>query len=261
MDTSIKISEVIQKLIKEIEKLEKDFSENLLNKKNLENELYLFKLDYDSKIAPFYLEKLKIDAQIGEILKKRWIPLERFQDNIKYQPEVIDQETFEEQKEYFENQSTEREKIEENIRNMSEEDFDDLKKLYKKLAMKFHPDKFASQAEKQQKASELMKKLNQAFQERDLDKLQKIEAEWFDLQDEWDQLDENLLLTKKNNLETNIENIKIEIVQIWESGLYRLYKSYIEQWEKQFYTKIIEETKNDIEEATKLLNVLAEMPI
>ena len=28
MDTSIKISEVIQKLIKEIEKLEKDFSEN-----------------------------------------------------------------------------------------------------------------------------------------------------------------------------------------------------------------------------------------
>jgi curved DNA-binding protein CbpA len=43
--------------------------------------------------------------------------------------------------------------------------------------MKFHPDKFGSNPEKQEKALELMKEINQAFQEKDLDKLQKMEAQ------------------------------------------------------------------------------------
>gem|GEM_PF-6480553 len=56
---------------------------------------------------------------------------------------MVDEEIYDSQKNYFENQGIEREKIEINIKNMSEEDSVDLKKLYKKLAMKFHPDKFA----------------------------------------------------------------------------------------------------------------------
>lgn len=261
MNTWIKKSNVIEKLIKEIEKLEKDFSEILLSKKNTENELYLFKLEYDSRIAPFYLEKLEIDAQINQILKKRGISLERFQKDNKYQPEIIDQKWFEEQKEYFENQNTEKEKIEENIKNMSEIDFVDFKKLYKKLAMKFHPDRFALQPEKQEKALELMKKLNQAFQERDLDKLQKIEAEGFDLQDAENQLDEDKLITKKNKLENNIETTNLDIEQIYKSDLYKLYKSYIEQGKEKFYKNIIDEIKNDILEATQILNILKEMKL
>lgn len=261
MNTSLKKSDIIEKLIKEIEKLEKDFSEILLNKKNTENELHLFKLEYDSKIAPFYLEKLRIDTKINEILKKRWIPLERFNKGNKYQPETINQESFKEQKEYFENQNTEKDKIEKNIIHMSEEDFVDFKKLYKKLAMKFHPDKFALQPEKQEKALELMKKLNQAFQERDLDMLKKLESEGFDLQYTENKLDEDKLITKKNKLESNIEITSLDIGQIYKSDLYKLYKSYIEQGEEKFYTKIIDEIKNDIIEATQLLNILKEMKL
>ncbi len=261
MDTSIKTSDIIQNLIKEIEKLEKEFSEILLNKKNTENELYLFKLDYDSKIAPFYLKKLKIDAQIGEILKTRWISLERFEKDNGYQPEIIDQEWFESQKEYFENQNTEREKIEENIKNMSENDSVEFKKLYKKLAMKFHPDKFVWQQEKQQKALELMKKINNAFQEQDLDQLQRIESEWFDLQDSTSWLDENSLIMKKNDLEYHINNTKLDIEKIQISELYTLYLTYLAHWKDKFYLKIIEDAKNDIQEATKLLQILKEMPL
>ena len=261
MDTTLRENENIAKLIKEIENLEKDFSEILLTKKNIENELYMFKLDYDWRIAPFYLEKLKIDAQINEILKKRWIPLDRFEDDTSYIPEIIDEEEFESQKEYFENQNTQREKIEETTKNITEDDLLELKKLYKKLAMKFHPDKFASQPEKQPRAVELMQKINEAFQEKNLEKLQQIEAEWFDLQDSDNEVDEDVLFNKKYNLERNIESIKIEIEQLQKAGIYTLYATYLREWEESFYKQIIEATKKDIEEASKLLSILAEMPI
>jgi hypothetical protein len=71
MNTYLKKDQTIEKLIKTIKKLEIEFSEKLLNKKNIENELYIFKLDYDSKIVPIYLEKLEIDKQINEILISR----------------------------------------------------------------------------------------------------------------------------------------------------------------------------------------------
>jgi|GEM_PF-4643143 len=79
MGTSIIKSNIIEELLKIIKKLESEFSEILLIKKNIEQELYIFKLEYDEKIAPFYLEKLKIDVKINEILKKRGIPLDRFE--------------------------------------------------------------------------------------------------------------------------------------------------------------------------------------
>lgn len=261
MGTSIIKSNIIEELLKIIKKLESEFSEILLIKKNIEQELYIFKLEYDEKIAPFYLEKLKIDVKINEILKKRGIPLDRFEKDNWYHPEVVDEEIYDSQKNYFENQGIEREKIEINIKNMSEEDSVDLKKLYKKLAMKFHPDKFAWQPEKQEKALELMKKINQAFQEQDLKKLQEIESEWFELQDNTEELDESTLIAKKNNLENNINNLKIEIEKIQMSDLYTLYATCLSNWKDIFYKKIIDDSNHDIKEAKKLLQILEEMPL
>jgi hypothetical protein len=106
-----------------------------------------------------------------------------------------------------------------------------------------------------------MKEINQAFQEKDLDKLQKMEAQWFDLELDESKLDENTLLVKINSLENNIESLKIEIEQIWKSGLYILHQTYVEYWEKEFYIKIIDETKQDIKEASEILKVLQEMKI
>jgi len=261
MGSSIVKSNLIDELLQEVKRLENEFSEMLLTKKNLEQNLYIFKLEYDSKISPFYLQKLKIDLQINEILKKRWIPLDRFKDKDSYNPEIVDEETFDTKKDYFENQEVEKGKIEFNIKSMSEEDLIDMKKLYKKLAMKFHPDKFNGQSEQKDKALELMKKINQAFQEQDFDKLKRIAAEGLEIQEIENQLDENVLITKKNELENNIESLRIEIVQIWKSGLFQLYKSYMELWNDNFYERIIEKTKKDIKEANNLLSILKEMPI
>ncbi|NCC70952.1 hypothetical protein EOM09_05200 [bacterium] len=74
-------------------------------------------------------------------------------------------------------------------------------------------------------------------------------------------LDEDKLINKKNKLENNIETTNLDIEQIYKSDLYKLYKSYIKQGEEKFYTKIIDEIKNDIMEATQLLNILKEMKL
>ncbi len=87
----------------------------------------------------------------------------------------------------------------------------DLKKLWKKLIAKFHPDLTQNMAEKS-KRTNIMKEINKAYEEGDLEQLQKIEKDNSSIKDtSIENLEETLLQLMRDLEEQN--RIKIELNQ------------------------------------------------
>ena len=87
----------------------------------------------------------------------------------------------------------------------------DLKKLWKKLIAKFHPDLTQNLAEKS-KRTNIMKEINKAYEEGDLEQLQKIEKDNSSIKDtSIENLEETLLQLMRDLEEQN--RIKIELNQ------------------------------------------------
>ena len=256
-NTSIKQSTYIDDLKKEVKELEKKYSDVMLKRKELEQKIYVFKLEYDAVISPYYLKKLAIDAEITRILNEKNKKFYDVDENISnwYKPDEVSSDDVKWQEKYYHEQQEEKEKIEKNEETMSLEDKWFLKKLYKKLVMMFHPDRFVWQEEKQVAANEIMKQINAAYTEQDLEKLKEIEKKWFEVDLE-EELDEFKLLAKKEQLLDDINSIISSIDIIKESWLYQLYSKYLKMWYDLFYWEIILEIKEDIKKAEQILKEL-----
>ncbi len=255
MDSAtIKESTYIDDLKKEVKELEKKYSDVMLERKELEQKLHIFKLEYDAVISSYYLKKLAIDAEIMRILNEK---NKKIDDNILkwYEPSEVNEEDVKEQKKYYNEKKNEKEKLEKNEEKLSIEDKWFLKKLYKKLVMMFHPDRFAWQEEKQVVANEIMKQINAAYTEQDLEKLKEIEKKWFEVDLE-EELDESKLLAKKEQLLDDINILKISIDLLKSTWMYKLYERCIEMWYDLFYWDVIMWIKEDIEKAEQILKHL-----
>lgn len=257
VNNSIKQSSYLDGLKKEIKELEKKYSDIMLDKKELEQKLYVFKLEYDAVISPYYLKKLSIDAEITRILNERNKKIDdiRRETWSEYSPDDVTKDDVKKQEKYFDEQGKEKKKLEKNEEKLSIEDKWFLKKLYKKLVMMFHPDRFAWQEEKQQAANEIMKQINAAYTEQDFEKLKEIEKKWFNVDFEND-LDEPMLSAKKEQLLDDINTLNISIDLLKSTWMYKLYEKYIAMWYDLFYWDVIMWIKEDIEKAEQILKYL-----
>jgi len=156
-ELEMKIAESEKVLLHTIEKVEE-----------LKINLSSIKQEYDIKIGKLYLRLDEIEL---EILKYKKIE-DALNNNITFkEAEVIVEEKIKKNRErIFEqyHKLDEDEKIYKDRKNIPEDEKDELKKLWYKLALKHHPDLSHGN-------EEIMKKINKAYEDGDIDTLRMID--------------------------------------------------------------------------------------
>ena len=163
-------------------KKEKKVSDLSIQTQNLKITLNLFLSEYNSRIGVLYVELDKIKLRIKEYQNRIKLAKDK-----KLSPDDLNniekkvKESFFQERSKVENLESETsnsfEKYDKNLekekkRNLDREFLEELKKLYRKLALRFHPDR--AKNEKQRKEFEnIFPEINEAYQNCDLDTLKK----------------------------------------------------------------------------------------
>ena len=221
-----------QELKRAISEKEKILSIVLEKIEKLKIDLSILKQEYDIKIGRLYL---KIDETDLEILKYKRIEdmLDQgfsFSDAQKIVEETL-KEHYEKIKDDF-NKLDEEEKDFKNRKTHSADEQEEMKKLFLKLAHKYHPDKGGN--------DEMMKKINKAYFEGDLETLRAINAE-----------------ESNADIEiTTIELLKIKLLKL-EKAIEKANNNFsiLENSEWSILNKNIERT---LQQKRNLLNELAD---
>lgn len=144
----------------------------------LKQALGRFQVEYNAKVGWLYVELDKLELLIQEyrlriqlIVDERKVRLQEIEDEVKRRFTARWQETRQTERETSgASEAYERQKAEPKL---DEETAQELKRLYRELAKRFHPD-LAETEEERQENSEIMAEINQAYAQKDLDKLRKI---------------------------------------------------------------------------------------
>lgn len=141
----------------------------------LKVELEMVKQEYDVRVGNLYLKDNHLDLEI--IHYKNILHL--MEEGLTFEQAVKKlSETFYAEQLRMDQEKEEMKEQEEiyNKREVQSEEFSlaDIKKLWKKLIAKFHPDLVTDTTEKKQR-EELIKQVNRAYEEYDLETLQKLE--------------------------------------------------------------------------------------
>lgn len=248
------------RLQSEISALMNILANEKLNLESLERVLYIFKLDYQKVISPYYIQKMEIDSEIMNIRSKS----AKLNDIIKemdYEPLEIDKIEVDRQKQYYKEQMQEQIKIENKKSKLNEEENINIKKLYKKLMMKFHPDKYALKPELISISTQIAQEINEAYSNFDLNKLLDIQAKhinWIDDDGQYNAIPIWDLISHKNNLESEIIDTQYKYKNIKNTELYIMYQEYINYVNlgKDFFEKLIDEIREEIYIAKNVLEKL-----
>ena len=233
------VSEKEKKLNKLIEKLEQ-----------LKIDLTIIKQEYEIKVGRLYIRLDEIDLEILKFKKIEDLINKGFsfeeakkniEENLKEKQEQIKKEyqkIDDEGKEF------------ESRRNISKEEEDELKKIWRKLAMKYHPDKANGN-------EELMKKINKAYTEGDLETLETIDKgeypETISEELTIDELRKRLII-----VEQSIKKVSQEIEQLQKSEWFIL-KENIEKAKNQNRDLLSELAEKILTDIAKKENQLKEL--
>lgn len=164
------IDEPLEKreLEKAISEKEKTLNELIEEIEQLKIDLTAVKQEYDVKVGRLYLKLDELDLEILKFKKIEDLINKGFSFE---EAQKIVEETLKKRREQIEEEYkklNEEEKEVESRKNISAEEKEELKKLWRKLAHKYHPDKFGGD-------EEMMKKINKAYAEGDLETLRAID--------------------------------------------------------------------------------------
>lgn len=161
---------------------EKKVSDLSIQIQNLKIALNLFLGEYNSKVGVLYISLDKIKLRIKEYQSrinlakdKKLSPddLNNIEEEVKKsfsqersKVENLESETSDSSEEYDKNLETEKEKY------LDRKSLEKLKKLYRKLALRFHPDRAKNMKERKE-FEKIFPEINEAYQNGDLDTLKK----------------------------------------------------------------------------------------
>ncbi|MBU2529904.1 MAG: hypothetical protein KKD35_02595 [Elusimicrobia bacterium] len=229
-----------RELEKVISEKEKELNELIDKIEQLKIDLTIVKQEYEVKVGRLYLKLDEVDLEILKFKKIEDLISKGFSFE---EAQRLVEETLKKRREQIEEEYKkldEEEKDIESRKSISEEEKAELKKLWYKLAHKFHPDK-ANGSEK------MMKKINKAYVDGDIETLRAI-----DQNETGADIEVKTIEALKNKLEVlgkSIEKINQKLEQLKRSEWYIL-KENIKKAKKQ---------KRDIlsELAEKLLDDIA----
>ena len=185
---------------------------------SLKIDLVIIKQEYNIRIGRIYLKINELDLEILKFKKiedslKKNIPIEEAEkiidESLKYRKKTIKEEY---------SKINEEKKIVEKRKVISEKERSELKKLWRKLVHKYHPD-LAGNEEDRKKREEVMKKINKAYSGGGLEALKTINQEYFE---DIEINSSEFLKTKVLNLESTIAKIEKEYLQLKKSEWYIL---------------------------------------
>lgn len=217
----------------------------------LKIDLIVVKQEYDVRVGRIYLKLDELDLEIIKFSKIADLISGglSFEEALKVVEETLKKKREQIEEEY--NRLDEDEKDIEHHRDLSEEDRSELKKLWRKLAHKYHPDKTNGN-------EEMMKKINKAYVEGDLEALQVIDRD--EAGEDVEVTTIEALKNKLAALEGSINKISKEFKQLERSEWYLL-KENIEKAKKQkrdilneLADKILTEILNKEHQVTELKN-------
>jgi len=207
-----------------ISEKEKRLNELIEEVEQLKIDLTVVKQEYQIKVGRLYLRLDEIDLEILKFKKiedliSRGFSFEEAQQvvegNLKKRREQIEEEY---------EKLDEEEKESESRKYISEEEREELKTLWRKLAHKYHPDKAGG-------SGELMKKINKAYAEGDLETLRSIDkGEYPEIPSE--ELTIEQLRRKLVIIEQSISKVEQEIEELKQSEWFIL-RENIEKAEKR----------------------------
>ena len=194
----------------------------------LKIDLVVVKQEYDIRIGRLYLRMDELDLEIlkfkkVEDLLKRNFSLEEakkiVEETLKAKQKIIDEEYA---------KLNEEEEIIEKRKNIPENEKEELKKLWRRLAHKYHPD-LARNEEDRKKFEEIMKKINKAYADGDLEALKAIEQEHIE---DSDSISAELLKTKLQDIENAIVRLEKEY-SVLKKSEWQVWKNNIDEAKKQ----------------------------
>ena len=212
-----------RELEKVISEREKKLNTLIDEIEQLKIDLTVVKQEYDVKIGRLYLKLDEVDLEILKFKKIEDLISKGFSFE---EAQKIVEETLKKRREQIEEEYKkldEEEKDIESRRDISEEDKAELKKLWRKLAHKYHPDKANGN-------EEMMKKINKAYAEGDLETLRAINKNEIGADIEVKTIE--ALKSKLAGLEKSIKKISQEFEQLMRSEWYIL-KENIDKAKKQ----------------------------
>ena len=212
-----------RELEKVISEREKKLNTLIDEIEQLKIDLTVVKQEYDVKIGRLYLKLDEVDLEILKFKKIEDLISKGFSFE---EAQKVVEETLKKRREQIEEEYKkldEEEKDIESRRDISEEDKAELKKLWRKLAHKYHPDKANGN-------EEMMKKINKAYAEGDLETLRAIDKNEIGADIEVKTIE--ALKSKLAGLEKSINKISKEFEQLKRSEWYIL-KENIDKAKKQ----------------------------
>jgi DnaJ-domain-containing protein 1 len=200
---SSELDEPLEKreLEKNIAAKEKKLNDLIEIVEQLKIDLTAVKQEYDFKAGRLYLKLDELDLELLKFKKIENLIHKGFSFE---EAQKIVEETLKKRREQIEQEYRkldEEEKGTENRKAMSVEDKEELKKLWRKLAHKYHPDKAGG-------SEEMMKKINKAYADGDLEALRAIDQTGVGDNTETPTIE--TLKIKLSGLETSIEKLHQE---------------------------------------------------
>jgi len=211
------------KLEKEISEKEKTLNKLIDKIEQLKIDLTIAKQEYEIKVGRLYLKLNEVNLEILKFKKIEDLISKglSFEEAQKVVEEALKKRREQIKEEY--KKLDEEEKKVKSRKTVSEEDKEELKKLWRKLAHKYHPDKTNGN-------EEMMKKINKAYAEGDLETLCSIDQNEIGADIEVKTIE--ALKNKLAGLEKSIVKISQEFEQLKRSEWFIL-KENIEKAKKR----------------------------
>ncbi len=233
----------------ELGRLQQELAERELEFSTRRNELHLFEKHYHQAVGKKYAELDELKARVLEFASG-FFP----KTGPRWEQAEAAREQAERSKKEAREHADEGEGTGETGKTLTFNPPDDLKKLFREVAKKIHPDLAESEAESRRRHT-LMARLNKAYAEMDAEAVQAVSREWEDEADEKSDLPLGAqlarIIEKISRVRKRLESLQTQIDDVVHSEMFGL-KEGVEKAEREG-RDVLREMCDEIDEKSQTI--------